>query len=812
MAVNRTRDRAIAKINYGDSEKVVSTEIRFPGLIDVRTPVIDAVDSNNRYGRRANMRLSVPANYTTGQKCYCPECKKINDVNLIEGTQYGSRESESLYECSGCGYTDRMIVPSRGTVTTGVKKVGGKDCSFISFNIPLRRDAFLSSKDGRFTRFVDSCTYYEYEFIDDGKQKDFSRRVMRTKVDTNGESRNVFQMTADADGEAVAFHHTADSLNPNYHMTRFPSRRDGLGFYGLGEVYHPLTLSEGEEGYFETRPMLVHPSGESSDDSCVSAAYSRISEKFGLPNSSGISNNVKMAVIQLAIIYPGVMERELGIMNENYEFAVQRGTAVSEEAFKKEKMDKIMDVKERIALIDHNIASDLSKLKTGDEVTTYLRSIVFGESPKMKLPKLLIDVRKSKMLDDGYKGKKLKTLYNIDPYGTASNVRQALKLGLRDQNHVNKLLDAAKLDASRANCKGILYPLETRETNRFGRLMIQRHKGNINDVIEDIYYPDADGRDHIGLFEDSASMYSNLMNRGIKIVSTKDEVAMARYMDFLRVVENRIKTPEAIDRFLAGDNKPNWGEHTKDILMQMSSKIEEYKESGFWNVIYRATHDEHSLFDRPLAGEHGLHSELIKLSQDTSHGNEYNYVYQWPNELRERVEKEYDGCSFHLAVDTNELITVSHRHVLDLCIGLDPQYDRKARTGTGALAFMTDKDGNYVAAIEGDPQFKRLYQFKAYKDGMLYGEYVAPAQKWIQDIGAKGCFDTEHFDEYGHRLGADAHGYGGDRALRPQKPIEQSLSLAQANRGSNLADEISKQMLEEKKAKEMQAAADGIVV
>ena len=103
MAVNRTRDRAIAKINYGDSEKVVSTEIRFPGLIDVRTPVIDAVDSNNRYGRRANMRLSVPANYTTGQQCYCPECKKINDVNLIEGTQYGSRESESLYECSGCG-------------------------------------------------------------------------------------------------------------------------------------------------------------------------------------------------------------------------------------------------------------------------------------------------------------------------------------------------------------------------------------------------------------------------------------------------------------------------------------------------------------------------------------------------------------------------------------------------------------------------------------------------------------------------------------------------------------------------------------
>lgn len=844
MAVNKTRSRAMAKENYGESEKIYSSEIRFPGLINVSVPVRDAVNSNSRRMTRNGMRLNVPAYYRSGTKCYCPECKKITDANRVEGTQFGSRETDALYECGGCGYTDRLVTPRYGDVVVDTKEVNGQTFPHMSFSIPFRRDAFLSSKDDHFTRYVDSCTYYEYEYLDDGHQRGFSRRVMRTIVDINGQSRSVQQMTMDGDGNLLATHHTADALNPNYHITHFPQRGSGLGFYDLGNVYAPIVFSDGDSGRVVTRRMLVRPDDLSGDGfTFLDAAYDRVSERYGLPNSSGISKDTKMAVLQLSIMYSGVMERELGVMNQNYEYAKRRGEAVSEEDFANQKMEKVMYLKKQIALVDHNIASDLSKLKTGDEVTAYLRSIVFGEKPKMKLPKLMIDVTKSAMLDDGYKGKKLKAMYNKDPYGTASNVRTARKMNVQDINHVNHLFATLDLDGQRSHKEGILYPIETRNQMRLVRTM-QKHR-DISRVIDDIYGLDNDGQDRIGLFEDSADMYAQLMKNGAKIASSKEESLMVKYLDFLHKVEDFVVTEEAIDDYIASGDAPDWGEHTKSVLMEMKDKIEEYKTSGLWDEMYFTTRDGLPLFARPLKEEfdekakqkvianprndltedspieairnawvdHGLHAELVNMTQNSvgRSKDRVNVKYQWSKEAREKIERDYGDYRFRLAKDSNDLIICGRKSNLDVCIG-GAGYDRSVQQGRSAIVMMMTRNGDYCCAIEMSPDFKRFYQFKGYQNGPCFGPAVPVARQWIKDIGAdpSGCHDIERFDEsltsYHGRSWSVA-----EDTLDDEKP-EKSIRLNDLSRGEALADKISAEMLEAKKKAEAEKAKDMDIV
>ena len=851
MAVNKLRDRAIAKENYGDSEKIISSEIRFPGLVNVSIPVAEAVREANGRARWLNSRstsaeridsVNVPAYYREGTKCFCPECRKITDAVRVEGTQFGNSEVDSLYECGGCGYVDRMIVPSSRRVDTGTKKVDDKEYPYIAFRIPFRRDAFLSSKDDRFTRYVDSCTYYEYEFVQDGHQRGFSRHVMRTILDINGQSRSVQQMTMDGDGNLLSVHHTADSLNPNYHITRFPQRGSGLGFYHLGDIFRPIVYSNGTNGICESKPMLVRPSGSDDDITYVDIAYNFISDHYGLPNDVGVSNDTKMAILQLSIMYSGVMDLEMGTMNTNQLYAKKRGEAVPDDEFKQQKMSRLFEVKEKIALIDHNISSDLSKLKTADEVTAYLRSIVFGEKPSIKLPKLTIDVKKSEKLDDGYKGGKLKKAYSKDPYGTASNVRTARKMNVQDINHVNQLFGMLDTDGQRSHKNGVLYPIETRNQMRLVRSM-QKYR-DIARVIDDIYGLDEDGQDKITLFEDSANMYAELMQNGAKIASSIEESLMVKYLDFLHKIEDFVATEEAVDEYIASGDAPDWGEHTKSVLMEMNDKIKEYKESGLWDEMYFTTRDGLPLFARPMKEEfdekakqkvianprnnltedspieaikaawtdHGLHAELLHMSQN-SVGNDKNRVnvkYRWSKEAKEKIERDYGDYKFRLAKDSNDLIICGRKSNLDVCIGL-AGYDKSVQQGRSAIVMMMKRNGDYCCAIEMSPDFKRFYQFKAYQNGPCFGPAVPVARQWIEDIGANpnGCRDIERFDEsltsYHGRSWSVA-----EETLEDEVP-EKQIRLRDLSRGEVLADKISNEMLEEKKRAEAEKAKNADV-
>lgn len=793
MAVNKTRSRAMAKENYGDSEKVFSSEVRAPGLVNITETVQTAVDG----ARRRGVGVRVPALFRSGTKCFCPDCRKITDANRLEGTEYGPNRNDALYECGECGYTDRMIMPSSHLITIDEKKVDDEIYPHISFRIPIRRDSFVSSKDGRFTRFVDSCSYYEYEYTDDGHQRGFSRQVMRNFVDINGQSRSVQQMTMTADGELVATHHTADALNPNYHITRFPFRGDGLGFHGLGNVFNPLVYSDGDSGRFDYASMLFSvPDERNASSYTLDPAYERVRQQYGLPELPSIDYNKKMAVLQLSIMYPGVVDRELSSMDTNYQYAKERGDAVSEDAFAEQKLDKMMYLKERIALIDHNIASDLSKLKTEKQVTAYLRSIVFGEKPDIPLPKLMIDVTKSKMLDDGYKGKKLKTMYNKDPYGTASNVRTARKMGVEDPNHVNLLFECAAKKANRANKDGVLFPIETAAENRLVRTMVKSR--GVQYVIKDIYDPDENGRDGIQEFEDSANMYHDMCKRGVVFARSKEEMAMVKYLDFLHSVEDKIDTPEHIREYMTSNDAPDWP-HLESILTEMSQKIEEYKESGLWNSIFRAPRNGKPLFARDLRE---LHDELIYLqNRMNGSGVEYNNHYIWPEDIRELAEKEYDelgGYKFRLAKDSNELVRVGRD--LKFCIG-SPQYDRDCVNGHKVIVLMLDQNDNYVAACETDAGFKKVQQFFAYKDQYLYGELVPPARQWLADTGLKGSYHTEHFNEYAEKrlTGTDFSYMGG-----PERPERDAhwLTMSEINMGEKLAAKLSAEKLAEKVARE----------
>lgn len=796
MAVNKTRDKAKAKEMYGNSVPVWSEQIQLGGLVDISGPVLEENRYNDDEFAASEVRSEMP--FLVAKKhCYCPECRDIKTVTEVD---------DNFAECDDCGYTDVVVHPSSYNVQkeTITDTKNPEDVTRrVSFFIPVRRDAYLASKDGRFTRFVDSCSFYKFEYEFGSLQSKFTKTPMKSFVDVNGESRSVQQMTMNGNGDLIAVHHTADKINPNYNNTPFPSRGKGVGVSDLGEIFQPVVATNGEEGWQRRLQMLVSPSGNAgraSESSSKDKAYDMISEKFGLGNGRLLPYETKMSILMMAILYPGVVEREMAIIDENNGFAAQRGEGKLPGDEAKEKVEKLLKVKESISLMDHNLGVDLSRMKTKEEVTAYLRSIIFAETPKVKLPKVMVDVTKSEMLDDGYNGKRLKKMFNTDPYATASNVRTARKMDVRDVNHLNMLLDVTEKPAERSCSHGVLYPIEKKEQLRFVRLMSKGR--DMGRIISDIYVPGEDGRDGVQLFEDSASMYAGLMRRGAKIAKTKEEAAMVKYIDFLKLVDGRIDTPEQRKEFIESGFAPEWGPHTADVLAEMSGKIKDYKESGFWNEIYRAPRDGKPLFVNRTLRE--IHDELIVMQNNAGASAETNCHYEWPIEMHERIEGSYGDYNFHLAKDSNELVSVGRS--LKICIGGD-NYDRMCRNGHGAIALMTDKAGNYVAAIEADPGFKKLRQFKAYKNGMLYGDMVKPAREWMEKTEVEGCTDTSLFDEHGSRNVNGTNWEVRGAVLRPDAQPGSDLTIKEATMGAELADAISAARLEEKQ-KESNVLAD----
>lgn len=808
MATNKARDRAVAKAYYGDSEKVFGREVRPNGFISINT-ILDSALSRNFYGvRKGDIAPSdLPDRFVNRRRCYCPECRQISEVHPVDmGATPETQSTEprmdhassDVYECDNCGYVDSFAPINSYDIEVERVVKDGKASHRIQFAVPIRRDTFLSSKDGMFTRFVDSASFYSYSYDTASGDDEFSREVMRSILDINGQSRSVQQMVTNGDGDLIAVQHTADRLNPNYHITPFPIRGEGLGFDNMGDVFAPVMPDDNDD--FPSRRvqrMVAMPVDKGTmDDVVFDVAYDRIRKQFGLKHGKLVSNSTKRAVILMSILYPGVVEREMSIIDDNVKYAKQRGEVVNDFEVVDEKMDKLFDVRHKIALIDHNISSDLSKLKTKEEATAYLRSIVFGESPKVKLPKLMIDVTKSKMLDDGYGGKKLRKMFQKDPYATASNVRTARKMGILDINHLNLLFSATEQNSHRASKDGVLYPLETAAENRFVRTMVkERDKGR---VISDIYIPSSTGEDGVQFFADAASMYDNMCKRGVKFARTKEEATMVKYLDFLHLAESHIDTPEHIHQFVESGGAPDWGPHTESVLAEMSGKIQEYKESGFWDDIYRAARNGKSLFGRDLRE---LHDELVYLQNRTNGGSaEYNNHYVWNEEDRARVERDYGDYKFRLAKDSNELVRVGR--MLNICIG-DPSYDRKCVNHTSGIVLMLDKNDNYVAACETDPGFKRVSQFYAYRDQYLYGELVPPARQWLKDTEIKGNAHTEAFNEHAQKK-LDGHDFTVRGAVeRPEVDPLKDITIREATIGAELADKLSAEKLEIKKKEAM---------
>ena len=804
MATNKTRDRAVAQANYGISSKIYGSEVRPNGFININRIVDMALDRDYYGVRRGSVKDAISSKaFVERKRCYCPECRQISEYHQItgdEGTtedfdEFSPKNSNAnIYECDNCGYVDSMASINSFAVSVDQVRNGDDIAYKIQFAVPIRRDCFLSSRNGMFTRFVDSASFFQYTYDTSTGDDEFSREVMRSILDINGQSRSVQQMVTNGDGDLVAVEHTADTLNPNYHTTPFPIRGDGLGFYRFGNVFSPvMPYDSGNRPSRSVRDMISMPSNmQPMNDMVLNGTYDFVRKQFGLKHGKLVSEPTKKAIILMSILYPGVVEREMDLIDTRVKFdREKRGIDVSDSDVIEEKMDKLLDTKKKIALIDHNISSDLSKLKTKEEVTTYLRSIVFGESPKVKLPKLMIDVTKSKMLDDGYGGKKLRKMFQKDPYATASNVRTARKMGILDVNHLNLLFSAAEQNSHRASKDGVLYPLETAAENRFVRTMVkERDRGR---VISDIYIPSSSGEDGIQFFSDAASMYDNMCKRGVKFARTKEEATMVKYLDFLHLAESRIDTSEHIHQFVESGGAPDWGPHTEAILAEMSDKIGEYKESGFWDDIYRAARNGKSLFGRDLRE---LHDELVYLQNRTNGGSaEFNNHYVWNEEDRARVERDYGDYKFRLAKDSNELVRVGR--ILNICIG-DPSYDRKCVNHTSGIILMLDKNDNYVAACETDPSFERVRQFYAYRDQYLYGELVPPARQWLKDTGIKGNAHTEAFNEHAQKK-LDGHDFTVRGAVeRPEVDPLKDITVREATIGAELADKLSAEKLEEK--------------
>lgn len=753
-----SRDKLIEmmKEKYGESRKVYEKDFAFDFFV------------------------SIPGNVSKEERkdiCYCPECKKA--VSITQIFESDDRRFESLYECDACGCVNSKIT-LRDYDRFPERNADGKVIG-VAFFIPDKIESFISEKNNRASRLVNRLHFSKLVAYYDSNYTDIKKVPMLSVVNVDGISGKVTQKTIDENGNVIADTYVSSKLNPDVSLTRFEARDRLDSFMSIGNVFHPLSSNNNN---FD-RIRILSEGIDFTDDKSFDSFYNVWADKYGLNIDPTVDIKEKRAICMLLTLYPAVCERELGEINTNIDFARQRGDVISDVDAAKQRTDKLLDVRSKLALIDYNIASDLAKMQNAEQVTSYLRSIVFGEKPKVKLPGVKIDVTKSAMLDDGYGGKNLKKAFNKDPYGTASNVRTARKIGAVDVNHVNLLFSILDDETNISHRNGVIYPIEKKHELRFIRLM--KKSRDIGRVINDVYI-----NNNVSRFQDCASMYDDLMKRGVKIAGSKEEAAMVGYMDFLHKYEQSISSAEQRAAFVGRENAPDFGEHTEAILADMAGRIEGYKESGLWNELWKAPRNQKALFARDL-GE--LHDELIFLLNRNQSAGDFNYYYEWPSEIKERVERDYGEYKFHMPKDSNELVRVGRD--LSICIG-GSNYDRMCRNLSCCIALMTDKNDEYVAAIEADPDFKNLYQFKAYKDQALYGEAVLYARKWMDELDLKGCMDTDAFDENRQRR-EGGRGYEDTRAIiRPDATTV--YSLKDMTLGAECADRLAEERLQKKSA------------
>lgn len=496
---------------------------------------------------------------------------------------------------------------------------------------------------------------------------------------------------------------------------------------------------------------------------------------------SGDITDVKARqVAAFCVRFPALAQYEIDKTKENLSFARQRGEDVPSDS--KAVATRLMDVYDKVSLMDKALVRDMAKLSDPKQVEPYARSIVFGTKPDDGVLPSSIKVNPENAMMSSLGGKKLKKTFNKDMYSAMNTVRTALKLDITEASQVGHLLDVAD-----AKDSGIIKTMDTQGDMRLARLMSKVR--NKNEIIDDLYGTDAEGNNNnINLFEDCVGLYNGFPGA---VALTKEECAMVR----TRTAMDMAQTFKDNGAPLAGSKfEEAWGDKAGSMIEGLLEKRKEYEDAGLFRHQKFIATDAEPLFQRDIRH---LHDELIKIQNKGARRLAVNETYEWKGEKYEGLNASKAGYSFHLAKDSQELINVGNE--LNICVGGEG-YDRNCRDRSAPIVLMTKADGAYVACIELNKNCDRIAQFKAYQNTALTGQKaIAAATEWMEDNGIAGNGDTERFGQIHYFYG---HGnFRQNRVLQDEnqeEPRSRSLATkAQIYKGIEYLDEQLKEAKEE---------------
>lgn len=115
--------------------------------------------------------------------------------------------------------------------------------------------------------------------------------------------------------------------------------------------------------------------------------------------------------------------------------------------------------------------------------------------------------------------------------------------------------------------------------------------------------------------------------------------------------------------------------------------------------------------------------------------------FRWPQELRNKLERDYDDCRFRLAKDDADILAAGRKLEIPLS-----HLSNYCRAKQAAVVIMEDGQGEYAGVISTDYSGLGAKIAKMDKGVDFSGEALAQLNKWREDTGVKGALTNEERD------------------------------------------------------------------
>ena len=475
--------------------------------------------------------------------------------------------------------------------------------------------------------------------------------------------------------------------------------------------------------------------------------------------------------------------------------------------------DEILYVSEQLTAVDDKVLSAIGSSKDVADMKSKLQFFTFGDT---ELPKLNqgqeatmpanLSSKDGNTIQDPYKATKaLQAEFRKNPIGVANTVYTCHKMGIKDINHVNQMIEIANQSepvipktVRRGNKRfeqtpkiehhrhaDTIAPIRPKIAMQFMRNYMNSH--NHTDSIQQIY-GSAEGFDEctecLSIYE-TIVPYAKIADKPEEIKENQHELEKTQIREYLTHKSVKDAYVDFIEKF---------GDKTEATINAYALEIKKdkandamyhfYKTNGYDETVAKyseqlaehedpkafldsyvprsdkkcvlSTRNGKALFANNSLGD--IHDELAHMAKNVSQENrEISY-----SDKEKALEASYDApdgsgtWSFSLHKDTYEMI----RTATELSNCLASHQDR-AVNKYETLLFMRNELGEKVACIslnETRDGF-RVHEFQAAHDNAVDGRYKDICLQWMDehDISYKGNYNVE-------AIGTNASFYGGRNA------------------------------------------------